>query len=216
MHGDGQILIFRQRFGGKSAKLLQHAFAPRADRAGNDGECAERGQRAALQILRHDIFQRLPARNHVDAIADLCIAGDGADLLVGEPAYQPGDGVLLELGVGIERDDDVAARARQRRVEGVCLAGILDGNELDPRVGCKIRGQHLEGFVFRTIVDDDDVEIAVGTGENAAHGIGDDALFIIGGDDHRNVEWVFPGRGLLRERFAAPVPQAQAGQEDEP
>ena len=93
LDGDGEILVFRQRVGGKAAQLAQHLAPPGAHRAGHHGQRIQRRQRAALQILRHDIFQRLPAGDHVDAVADLGIARHRADLGIGEPAHQPRNGV---------------------------------------------------------------------------------------------------------------------------
>jgi len=34
---------------------------------------------AALKVLAGDVFEGLPAGPEVDAVADLCVAGDGAD-----------------------------------------------------------------------------------------------------------------------------------------
>ena len=73
-------------------------------------------QRAPLEILRGDIFQRLPFGDDVDPVADLGIAGDRGELVVaGEPARQTRDRLRLELRVGVERDDDLALRDRAGR-----------------------------------------------------------------------------------------------------
>ena len=81
---------------------------PCANRARHDGDAAKRGQRAALQILRRDIFKRLPARQHVDPVANFGISSDGADLGIGKPADEPRYGRRLELRIGIEHHDDIA------------------------------------------------------------------------------------------------------------
>src|SRR6185312_10458852 len=56
-----------------------------------------------LQILAGHIFERLPASNEVDAIADLGVAGDRADRRICEPAHQLRNRVFLEMRVGIQR-----------------------------------------------------------------------------------------------------------------
>ena len=66
-------------------------------------------RRAAFEVLRGDIFERLPARDHVDPVSDFRIAGDRADLGVGEPAGQLGNRVARKLRVSVESDNDVAA-----------------------------------------------------------------------------------------------------------
>ena len=92
----------------KAAEFEKHAAPPCTNRTGNNRKRAERRQRTAFEVLRDDIFQRLPARDHVDAIADLGVAGDRADFGIREPAHKPRDRVAIELRVGIERDDDFA------------------------------------------------------------------------------------------------------------
>ena len=54
--------------------------ATRRPRPARPSACRARRQRAAFDILRDDIFQRLPAGDHVDAVADLGIARHRADL----------------------------------------------------------------------------------------------------------------------------------------
>ena len=53
--------------------------APGADGSGNHGDDVEEIEGAALEVLAGDVFERLPAGPEVDAIADLGVAGDGAD-----------------------------------------------------------------------------------------------------------------------------------------
>ena len=83
-HLDGQVLVLGERVGRKSADFLEHRPPPGADRAGHDRDAVERGKCPAVKILRGDIFEGLPFGDDIDAVADLGIAGDGADLLVGK------------------------------------------------------------------------------------------------------------------------------------
>ena len=106
---DRQVLILGERVRREAAELRQQRrSAPGADRARDDRDASEAGERAALEILRGDIFERLPAGDEIDAVADLGVAGDGADR--GSRTSAPAARwCRLELGIGVERDDDLAA-----------------------------------------------------------------------------------------------------------
>ena len=64
---------------GIAAGGLDGRGAPCADGSGNDGDDVEEIEGAALEVLAGDVFEGLPARPEVDAVADLGVAGDGAD-----------------------------------------------------------------------------------------------------------------------------------------
>ena len=122
---DRQILVFGQRVWRKSTDLFDGALSPRANSSRNDRHRAKLSQGATLQILGGDIFERLPFGDDVDPIADLGVAGNGGKPLVGcEPAYQARDGHRLELGIGVERNYDVAACQRESLIERPRLSAV--------------------------------------------------------------------------------------------
>ena len=61
---------------------------PCPDCARNHADRAQRIQRAALEVLAGDVFQRLPASPKIDAVADFGIARNRANLRVEEVWYQ--------------------------------------------------------------------------------------------------------------------------------
>ena len=64
---------------GIAAGGLDGRGAPCADGAGNDGDDVEEVEGAALEVLAGDVFEGLPAGPQIDAVADLGVAGHGAD-----------------------------------------------------------------------------------------------------------------------------------------
>ena len=64
---------------GIAAGGLDGSGAPCADGSGDDGDDVEEVECAALEVLAGDVFEGLPAGPEIDAVADLGIAGDGAD-----------------------------------------------------------------------------------------------------------------------------------------
>ena len=80
----GQVGVFGDGVGVVAAAGLDGGGPPCADRSGNDHDDVEEIERAALEVLAGDVLERLPAGPEVDAVADLGVAGDGADLRVGE------------------------------------------------------------------------------------------------------------------------------------
>src|SRR5215472_16738405 len=61
--------------------------APGADCSGNYTDRVERVKGTALEILAGDVFQRLPARPEVHAVADFCIARHGCHARIAEVWY---------------------------------------------------------------------------------------------------------------------------------
>lgn len=132
LDGDCQILIFGQRVDRITADCVERGAPPRPDCPRNDGNRVELGQRASFEILGCNIFHRLPARDEVDSVADLGIAGHGADSGIDEPARKTCNRGGLELGVGVERDDHVALCQHHAEVEGTRLAAVLDSQQTNP------------------------------------------------------------------------------------
>ena len=171
---------------------------------------------AALEVLAGDVFEGLPAGPEIDAVADLGVAGDGADAGILKVGNELGDGVGGDHGVGVDADVDLLVDAIERVVERGGLAFIALGEHLHAaggdllRVGC--RG-HFGGAVGGAVVDDDDVEVLVVGVEHRADGADDDRLFVVGGDEHGDAR-IEAGRGLA-VRLAQAVDDGEEADEDE-
>src|SRR5205823_7098282 len=130
-----------------------------------------------------DVFERLPARDEVDAVADFSVTGDRADCRVCEATRERAQGVRREDGVGVEADDDVAARVRESVVERLGLAAVLLLEESAARVHAEAFADDFARAVGRAVVNDYDLERGVVGGEQALDGFADDALLFVSGDD---------------------------------
>ena len=117
--GDGQIGIFRDGIRGETAGIVDRFGAPRAQRAGNDGNAIQQIERALFQILAGDVFERLPAGEPADAVSDLHVSRNRADPRIDEVPHQFADRVRLNGCVRVDGDDNSAGslgqRMRQRR-----------------------------------------------------------------------------------------------------
>ena len=91
----------------EAAGLAHRRDAPRADRSRHHADRAHGIQRAALEVLAGDVFQRLPARPEIDAVADFGIAGNGADFRIQEVRHQMRDGVVRDDRVGVDADENL-------------------------------------------------------------------------------------------------------------
>src|SRR5262245_38930578 len=95
-----EVLIFGQRVGSETARAFEQFAAPCAHRAGHDRDAVQGGERAPVEILRDYVFERLPASDEVDAIADLGVTRDGADFWFDEEHCMTADRVGLTGGGG--------------------------------------------------------------------------------------------------------------------
>ena len=125
----GEVGVFGDGVGVVAAAGLDGCGAPRADGSGHDHDDVEEVERAALEVLAGDVFERLPAGPEVDAVADLGVAGDGADLRVGEVADEAGDGVVRDDAVGVDADVDLFVDVLEREVQRVGLAAVGLGED---------------------------------------------------------------------------------------
>ena len=103
-----EVGVLGQRIGGEPARREHELAPPCADGAWDDGDAVEQIERAPIEVLAGDVLERLPAREEVDAVPDLRVAGDGADARIRERGREHSHGVRLEERVGVERDDDIA------------------------------------------------------------------------------------------------------------
>ncbi len=136
----------------------------------------------------------MPLGHPVEAVADLGVTGDGADFRTDEPAHQARDRLGLELGVGVERDDDLTTCGIDAVIDGGRLAGIALGDQLDSFVAAKRLGDDCRGFVLGAVVDDNDFQVDADALQDAAHAAFDDAGFVIGRDNDTD-------EGRLKEGF---------------
>ena len=147
-----------------------------------------------------DVFESLPARPEIDAVADLGIAGDGADPRICKVGNQLGDGVGGDHSVRVDADIELFVQLLERKVERGGFASVGLGQDADT-AGGDLRAigvaRDVEGVVGRSVVDDDHVEIFVVGVEHRADGANDDLLLVVGGDEHRDAG-IEIGRGSAR------------------
>ena len=129
LNHDRQILILSECVGRKAAEPRNGLAPPGADSPWHNGYAAERRKRPAFEILRRDVFEGLPPGQHINAVADLGVASDGANCRVGEPAHETRYGLGLELRIGVEHHDDVAVGMSQPEIDGASFAPVLRGDQ---------------------------------------------------------------------------------------
>src|SRR5260370_42702751 len=97
--------------------------APGSDCAGHYAHRAHGIGRSPLEILAGDVFERLPARPEVDAIADFGIASDGRHFRIEEMGHEAGDRVGSNDGIGVDADEQFGvADVLPSKVERLGLA----------------------------------------------------------------------------------------------
>ena len=179
-----QIHILGHRLAAIAARRKNRVAPPRTDGAGNDGDGVHDRVRAAIEILTGDVFDRLPVRQRIHAIADFDVAGDRAHFLVLEVTDEIGDRAAAENRVGVESDDDLAARRTNAAIERRCFAGVLLTHQRHFRMSAECAGHFAGGVVGRAVIDHDDVQRLVAIRQNGANRSTDDFLFVECSDDH--------------------------------
>src|SRR5207248_4721144 len=96
--------------------------------------------------------------------------------VLGELLFQP---VGVAAVVAGHEGDVAAAAGRQGAVGGDAWPAVLLADRDDPRVG--ERPHDVRGAVGRAVVHDDDLEVGDRLVEDAADGLGDVFLVVIGG-----------------------------------
>ena len=114
------------------------------------------------------------------------LAADTPDLTVGEVAHEHGQGVLLELAVGVREQDDVPPGLGQDLVQGAVLAPAGQVEDAQPRVG-ELPGDGRRP-VRRSVRGDDDLEAIPRVVEAQAVQdlLADHVFFVVRGDDQRH------------------------------
>ncbi len=116
-NGDGEIGVFGDGVRRDATGGFDGLATPGTKSAGNDRDAIQEIEGALFHVLAGDVFERLPAREPAGAIANLNVAGGGADLRIGKVAEQIGDGVGLDFGVRVNGDDEFRLRMGERIVQ---------------------------------------------------------------------------------------------------
>src|SRR6266702_117274 len=190
-----EVGVFGDGVGVIATAVLDGSRSPRSNGAGYHHYDVEQIERATLEVLAGDVFERLPARPQVDAIAYLGIACYGANLRIREMAHQVGYSIVGDHAIGIDADVDIFLRAIEREVERIGLAAIGLGQHgqatrRDIRWVGISRGPVR--IVLRSVVDHDDSDVLVVRHHHRADRANDHFLLVVRGDQHRN-----PG-GIIR------------------
>ena len=177
-----------------AADFAHRGSTPRADSSGNNTDGAEGIQGSSLKVLAGDVFEGLPARPEVDAVADFGVSRDSADFGIEEVRDQAADGVGCDDGIGINADEDLfIAQVLQAEVQGFGLAGVGFCQNHDLAAGCLLGeggASYLEGTIFRAIVDDDDMKIGIIGIERGTNGALDNFFLVVCGNQHGDIRFV--------------------------
>jgi hypothetical protein len=107
-------------------------------------------------------------------------AAGGAGGGVGHGGQEVLDGGGFECGVSVDGQDHLGADGLHAEVECRGLAALVHRGAEDG--GAEGAGD-LPGTVFGAVIDDDDFDGLGGLGLDAADGVGDGGLFVVGGDE---------------------------------
>ena len=124
MQAQGQVRILRQGVGADATGGTDRLPAEGAHRPGDHGDAVPLIVGPAVEVETAGVFQGLEAAEEALQIPHPRPAGDGPHPGIGEGPHQLGDGVGLELGVGIQADDDAVADLLQAAAQGPRLAAV--------------------------------------------------------------------------------------------
>src|ERR1700681_2363055 len=79
-YAEREILILSESVGTETSATFDQVSTPGADRSRNYRDAVQTDKSAAIHILCSDIFQRLPPRDDVYAVADLGVTSDSTHL----------------------------------------------------------------------------------------------------------------------------------------
>src|SRR2546423_1280840 len=120
-----QILILRKRIRIEPTAFFNQLATPCSDGARDDSNAIQARKRASIHVLRSDVFERLPPRDNVDTVANLCISCDGTDRRVDKSPRQGPNRLRGKLCIGIERHDDIALCMAESKIKRDGLTGVL-------------------------------------------------------------------------------------------
>ena len=176
---DGRILVLGQRVVREAPRLEDRAATPRADGARYHRDAVQQVEGAPVHVLAGHVLQRLPSRDEVEPVADLRVAGHGADGRIAQRCHQFGDGLRLEHRVGIEADDDLACRAFDAVIQCTGLAAVLLHEHAHARVVTECGACDRPRAIGRSVVDHHHIQRAgEPLREQAVNGLLDDRGFV--------------------------------------
>ena len=161
--------------------------SPCANRARNNADCIHRVQRAPLEVLAGDVFQRLPTRPQIHAVSDFGIAGNRADLGIAEVRHQLRNRVGRDDGVGIDAHEYLFGDLLQGEIERVGLARVRFGEQrhaASSNLVPECAACDFKRRVFRAVIDNDDPQILVIGVQHRAHRALDNLLFVVRRNQH--------------------------------
>ena len=201
---------------GKPPSSSSACAPPGAHRARHHGQRVQRAERPPLQILRHDIFQRLPAGDHVDAVADLGVARHRAHLADRRTSAPAAKSCRLLNWVSASSATTTSPWALARPTFSALALPPL-GMEITPtrRLAHEMRAHDIGGVIRRAVVDHQHFQIAIIAGQDALDRGDDHLLFVEGGDQHRD-RLAAGRRAPARRALAQPVGERQAAQHQQP
>ena len=220
--GEGPVVA--ERRGPAEERLELPGFEQRGDHRGPVGGAAPRGagDRARQQRLhalddpeRRVVADLLHLGDPVDVgVADVGVADHRPDPVVDEGLHDGVDGVALEVGVGVDEGEDLAAGPADAFGHGASLAVVaaeVDGEHLGP-AGLGFEDP-FPGAVGRPVVDDDHLDQVLGVVDVEARfdRADDPVLLVEGGDDDRHGRAVLDvGDGPVEERADEPPHHVEA------
>ena len=181
--GDRDVGVLGERGAREAARVEQRLAAERADRARHGRHAAQHVVEAAVEVEAHHVLDVLPAAQKAAPVADLRVAGHGADALVAERLHQLLQRARLEDRVGVDGHDHVVVCGAEPRVERGRLTAVRLAQHAHRRVD---PFNDVAGAVSRPVVDDDHLEVRVGAVHERAHRAFDPDRLVVRGYDDRH------------------------------
>src|SRR6266850_2522845 len=200
-NGDGEVGVFGHGVRGNAAGGFDGFLAPRAERSGNDGDAIEEIEGALLHVLAGNVFERLPAGEPAGAIANLNVAGDGANGGIRKVTDQFADGVGFDFGVRVDGDDNFGIRLGHGEIQSRGFSTIHLVDDAHARFMGKVCVEEFTRFVCRAVIDDDDLQVLQVREKDRSDGLHDDVFFIVRGNQDGNARGRVRHDGVVRTQF---------------
>ena len=189
--GERQVGVLGEGVAADTTDLDDRLPTERTHGPGHAQHHAELVERPPLDRGGDRVLDVLDLGDEARPVADLRVAGDGADPVIREGADELGERGGLEQGVAVDQDHDVVGRHADPGVErlGLAAVGLPDDSHIRELVGV----EHLCGAVGRAVVDDDDLDPGMQAGLDRTHRVRDDVALVVGRhDDGHGVAQVAP------------------------
>ena len=151
MNGQSEVGVLGERFEGKATSGNDGLATHGADGPGHDGDAIPKCIGAAIQIESTDVFQVLAAGEEGSRIPHTRVTGYRTGFFIVEGIGELGQRILLELGVGIHENNDIAIGVIDSTLKCMRLAGIGLFDQAD--AGILNRLDHIGRVVAGAIVD---------------------------------------------------------------